>query len=505
MPPTILDVIDNFFDSREGPERQIASMSGVAVHELGGEVRRFAHEYAPARPDQATTPIYLGGWPSANISNGQGGQLALTSLLYSGQILGKDPLSDWYSIEQYSIPAKMAARPGYLDPDTGEPNTLQTRSFLKRVVPALQRLRPLIQHGHLVLAPSKPLIKRKLNAIEQTAKLITARIGGNPKTLAARFSPADLAMEDNVRGMMVFSGGNRETQIRKQVEDAARYFAAEYALANEHGFTYAAPFEFEAFLCMDGLSAVLSDATGARIVNALLKSRLPIFEGLTPEVVASLRDDEAFGQFRSALFDTYRHISTVARDEDVDHEIRIAEDSRIAPVLATIQKELDRGLLGRLGAGVGRGIVSFAAGIVTGNLTGLPPLANLMTAGVAGAATILQDLMDKRRFDPAGPGGAIWSKLYEHGRTVAVELPSAEVKESTADQAEFWGIPEHPSRSVHVTSGIILPDWIPELVDSQEQGPVGGASNPYGLCSCRSGQKWKFCCKDVPTRRTEDH
>jgi hypothetical protein len=82
--------------------------------------------------------------------------LVLSTLLYSGQVYAKDPLSDWFADERYHIERPLAGRPGYFHED-GSPNIAQTRAFLNVVVPALHRLRPLIESGALVLTTYRGL------------------------------------------------------------------------------------------------------------------------------------------------------------------------------------------------------------------------------------------------------------------------------------------------------------------------------------------------------------
>jgi hypothetical protein len=91
---------------------------------------------------------------SANLWDSDNGELAMSTLLYSGQILAKDPVSDWYAPEQYRQEHRMAARVGYVHPTTSRPNIIGTRAFLARVIPALDRMRPLIEKQILVLVPS---------------------------------------------------------------------------------------------------------------------------------------------------------------------------------------------------------------------------------------------------------------------------------------------------------------------------------------------------------------
>jgi hypothetical protein len=89
-------------------------LPGTAIHEFGEHVRDYAANAMP-NLDATKHPIYIGGWPSANFWF-VNGDLILSSLLYSGQVLVRDPIADWFSNEQYLVQHLFAARPGYLDP-----------------------------------------------------------------------------------------------------------------------------------------------------------------------------------------------------------------------------------------------------------------------------------------------------------------------------------------------------------------------------------------------------
>jgi hypothetical protein len=59
----MLDVLDNYF----GPNEDIRRVPGRRLMDFGDEVRRFTGSLAPTSLNPAQHPIYLGGWPSANI------------------------------------------------------------------------------------------------------------------------------------------------------------------------------------------------------------------------------------------------------------------------------------------------------------------------------------------------------------------------------------------------------------------------------------------------------
>lgn len=496
---TILDVLDSFILSTPNEMRDLRSMPGRVLYQLGEEVRRFAGDYMPPSPPAGLSPCYLGGWPSANFWDSQAGSLAMTSLLYSGQLLAKDPISDWFSVEQYSIPAMMSARPGFVDRVTGKPNVAQTRAFLLRIVPALYRLRPLIEKGLIILVPSKRYIAQHLDAIGSLATVITERVGSDIGAFTKRFGPGDMPMEDNVRGILMLAGGEREKQVRKALFHAVRYFAAEYSLAAQYGFHYTAPFEFEAFLCAEGLTSAFEQPPGARVLRAIFNSRLSIFRGLTPELVASLREDDNFGLFRANLFQTYKDIPGRCTQDELDQYLIEAEAAMIEPCLATIEREATRGLLSRIGVNLGQTVIRMGAGVIVGIMfsDGHDYKTAAASAGVAAISGFLANLVKSRR--EGAP--VIWKSLLSHGQEVADEMPHSQIvrpKQEMPPDAAFWGIPEKPSTQVFVTGGTLIMDSVvsDEMAATSDR-LTGSPENPYGQCPCFSGRKYKFCCKGL--------
>jgi hypothetical protein len=150
---TILDVINNFFTIHQ--DQDIANLPGKDLWRFGEEVQRFSASYDPPALDDKTFPIYLGGWPSANFFAADQGPLVLSTLLYSGQVLVKDPVADWFANEQYRVEHTLSDRQGYLDSD-GTPDIGRSRRFLANVIPALRALAPLIESGAIVLVQGEP-------------------------------------------------------------------------------------------------------------------------------------------------------------------------------------------------------------------------------------------------------------------------------------------------------------------------------------------------------------
>jgi hypothetical protein len=181
MTATVLDVIDNFFI--RDLDSELRRIPGKRLYELGRESRRFAE----ANETQTVGPgsIYLGGWPSANFW-AVSGDLIMSTLLYADSVVVKDPVTDWFSRSQYRVDHVMPTRPGFIQAETGEPSVAQTRTFLSSVIPALRGLRPLIDSGALVIAPSHDLFLQRSAAIESLTDRLMSELVTDTRAYSAQ-------------------------------------------------------------------------------------------------------------------------------------------------------------------------------------------------------------------------------------------------------------------------------------------------------------------------------
>jgi hypothetical protein len=340
--PTILDVVDNFFTLRQ--QQDFTNLPGRDLVLFEEEVRRFAASYSSPMLDSNRYPIYLGGWPSANFFAASHSQMILSTLLYSGQLLVKDPISDWFCDEQYRVEHVMSARQGYLD-NTKTRNIAGTRRFLANVIPALQALRPLIESEAIVLVPGESFFEGIKDSVDNLRAQLMETLGSNPYTIVRQFHPSDLAVDDRRRGAFLFAGGEKEEQLRQAINGSLRYFAREWLLAQAYGAEYTAPWPYEQYICEIGFDNLFRDTEHHRIVNALLHTELPIFHGLSPKVVADARDDSTFSDFRANLFEVYRGIPSLTPGDAFTRNLAQTEETMLRPVLERAEREAKQGLL----------------------------------------------------------------------------------------------------------------------------------------------------------------
>jgi len=486
---SILDVLDNFLSIRGG--RDVIDLSGREIWQLGEEVRRFASSYSPPPFDTARYPMYLGGWPSANFFVADQGQLMLSSLLYAGQVLVKDPVSDWFSREQYSTDQMIMKRPGYLLAEEGKPNIAGTRRFLATVVPALQILRPLIQSGAVILVSAEPFFAAHHITVDDLRAQLLAKLARNPETITRRFNPADLVVDDRCRGMFVFAGGEKEKQLREAIDRSLWYFSREWLLSQAYGVEYAAPWTYEQFVCEEGLGELLLESPHQRTTNALLHSRLPVFNGLTP-IVADVRDDDAFASFRTKLYEVYEGIPKGGSEADFTRILAQTEETLLRPVLRDAEQAAKHGFLSRLGVGLTEFVVSLGARVAYDTATHQIGWNTAVREGVG-------LLADRVRIGSATRSPvSVWTKLYKHHRKIADELRLVQIQPGSEPEFEVdpWHIDDEPSMELKVAPGALLFDEtnLPEPLE-----PTGYKEGNYRPCDCGSGLKWKFCCQTVPT------
>lgn len=479
-PTSTLDILDEFLLLRA--DKDFSTLPGSAIHEFGSRVREFNAKWR-ASVGGKKQAIYIGGWPSANFPFVDG-DMVLSSLLYSEQVIVRDPIADWFSDEQYQVEHLISAWSGYLDPHNGYTVRMdRTRRFLAYMVPLLQAMRPLIDAGIVVMVPAERTYLEHTSTIDQLKSDLIRSLAKDPLGYSERFSPLDIAAESNVRGMFAFAPGpERAKQIARAVEHGLRYFAREYSLATLNGATYTAAFDHERFLCVEGISAM--SGPSSRVAQAILQSNLPIFGGLTPSIIRDIHDDDCFGEFRAELHSLYQNAPVEGSAEELNLFVRDQEQVLLAPVLARAEKSASQGLLARIGASLRGSKFSIATGLVT-DLT-------IQTGGLGTGLNMLRTAAEGIAAHTSASKGTqrIWTSLVRHNRTAETELMrSVKVNEGGI---RGWSIPTQPSMSIVVSPGAMLSPF-----PTSSEPPMAQEDGVYRSCECGSGRKFKFCCSSV--------
>ena len=484
MGPTILDVIDNFTTSKG---RQLHELPGTALWELGALVNQYADAVEPPLLRSDSHPIYLGGWPSANFWVAAHGPMVLSSLLYCGQLIAKDPLVDWFSPARYEFPRNLTDRQGYLT-NEGSPNVAGTRRFLAVMIPRLLVLRPLIESGTLVLVSGEAFSARTQAEVAELRDKLKTTV--STEEVVARFRPRDLAADDRRRGMFVGAPSpDPISGLEGNIEGTMEYFAREYLLARSVGAEYTAPWDYETFLCEEGLAKIQNESASQRVVQALLRTSLPIFGGLTPRLVAQIKDDEAFGSFRSDLIKTYRDIPKTASDADVRRYIAENESALLQPQIERAELAAKRGWLARAGAELVDAAIQIGVGVAADAVAGR---ANEQSVAREGLGYLVDRVRSPRR---TRDSLTVWTKLARHRRSIEQELELTVFQRASEPFQKAWPQPAEPAMAYTVTEGIVLFDDPPLPAPAELTGYQQGEYSP---CPCGSGYKWHFCCRGVP-------
>ncbi|MEO8608333.1 MAG: hypothetical protein ABI690_10645 [Chloroflexota bacterium] len=455
---SVLEVIDNFFGSKL-PD--FSALPEATIDEFGTEVRRFSETYEPPpikEPDMF--PSFLGGWPSARW--GGYNPSVMTSLLYSGQVLVKDLLLDWFSDEQYQLPQTIPSKvmqgvmfrnqSGYkVLRSTPESRLATNRHFLSRTIPVIVQSRPLIEKGILVLAPTKKFEFQNQQSLEELATALLPNTIPSVRNFTAQFRPLDLPVSDDKRGMFLLWQTTNiplmEGQIREQVREALYYFALEYRLAQYYGFTYTSTFPFEEYVCHNAVNPLMKKQSGQHLYQGVLTSKFPFYGGLTPDIIATIRDDDNFSEFRHELYDIYADVPSDLSGSEIRRHIKEKEEAKLRPTLDKLERSEAKKPLSSFGFSR-IGVLRLAATVAIG-------LASPVGITLATGAGVLGEVFQRYAQREHEKGSiVIWKKLYNHSRTIKTEFgeplpPNPDLKKP------YWGIPLVDGLKVSMTEGMV--------------------------------------------------
>ncbi|MEZ4670431.1 MAG: hypothetical protein R3E39_21195 [Anaerolineae bacterium] len=459
---TILDVLDSFFGNKL-PD--FSSLSEGTIEDFGKEVRRFSETYEPpAVKEDDVYPCFLGGWPSARW--GDFSPLIMTSLLYSSSVLVKDLIIDWFSDEQYELPQFVEVNDnlilpreqrGYRTPNDNrdgnrEARLVANRNFLRVTVPMFLEARKLIEKGILISVPSKRFEYLNQKHAEELATSLLPLAVSSVKDFTDQFRPRDLARTDNLRGLFMFMQSSNksliENQIRQEVREALYYFATEYLLAEHYGFTYTSTFPFEEHVCHNAITPLLRKQSGHYVYQGVLNSKLPLYQGLNPQVIADIRNDDNFVDFRRELYQIYADVPQGASGSDMRRHIREAEEVLLRPILQKLEVSEKKRPLSGLGF-TRIGVLRMAATVLLG-LAAPTGIGTATSVGVLGE--VVQRFVQRDRTKGAS---VIWRKLFNHGRSIKEEFDS-QVKGITPPRKPYWGIPFKDGMQAIVTEAIYV-------------------------------------------------
>jgi hypothetical protein len=489
---TIIDVIENFFKYQT--DKNLLTIPGKLLFDFGEEVRRFAADFNLPQVKENLHPIYIGGWPSANFWDINQSRYIYSSLLYSGQILVKDPISDWFCNEQYQIKAFLSSRQGFINTQTRKFNTSGTRQFLAIVIPQLLTLKPLIQNGIIIPIPSKIFQKTNSNAVNTICNDLSGKIDKRIiNKIVQNFVPKDLTVDDNRKGIFIFTSEPKEKQIIKYIEDTLYYFINEYMLSSVNGFYYTAPYDYENYIMLENfVEQPINSLPGTNIINALLHSQLFIHSGLTPEKLCQIRDDDNFNKLRESIYEIYNNVPNTLKSEELLKYLNELETIKIKPLLDEISKSSTSGILSKIGIGITKSTMRIGAAVLTG--LHLSPTTDIkLLSATAGIIELINTITNLNKNNTAK---ILWKKIFAPNETANnhfIHYRYTKQKNSINE----WAINKNMKPTEFaLSSGSIIWERLKDFDLSKlpQDFPV---DDVYKQCNCGSGLKFKFCCKGL--------
>lgn len=127
-----------------------------------------------------------------------------------------------------------------------------------------------------------------------------------------------------------------------------------------NGATYTAAFDHELFLCREGISQTAGPSSN--VAQAILRSDLPIFGGLTPKIIKDIHDDDCFGDFRAELHRLYQDAPVNSSTAELNAYVHDQEQVlRAHPRKG--RKSATQGAFSRIGASLKGSKFSLASGL----------------------------------------------------------------------------------------------------------------------------------------------
>ncbi|MBO1224631.1 MAG: hypothetical protein JYX80_09375 [Candidatus Scalindua sediminis] len=489
---TIVDVIENYFNYQD--DKNLLTIPGRRLFDFGEEVRRYASSFTLPKVSTNLHPIYLGGWPSSNFWDTNQNKYIYSSLLYAGQILVKDPICDWFCNEQYQLKTFLSSRQGYINTQQRKLNTFDTRQYLSIVIPQLLKLKPLIQSGIVIPIPSKIFQKDNRGKIDNIFNDLKDNIDVNIiNEITKNFSPRELSVDDNKKGLFLFTHENKEEQLAVHIRDTLYYFINEYMLSSSNGFYYTAPYDYENYLLEKFIKKSVEELPGTSVINALLNSELYIHSGLTPKTIFEIRNDDNFSKLRENLYDIYDKIPSALGKDELNRYLNELESTKIKPILDDIYKSSTTGILSKIGIGIAKSGLRIASAVFTGQY--LSSTAKLGDLSIA--AGIIELINTVTNLNKTNKGSQIlWKKIFaenEYANNHFVHYQS-QMQQNSIDE---WPINmKIEPMQISVSSGALFWDRIKNFDTSglPKDFPI---DDIYQLCNCGSRRKFKFCCKGL--------
>jgi len=489
----VFEVLDNFLGSGDCPV--VEALSNKQIEDLRHHILKFYNTFDLPLKEEYETRLFLGSFLSSPPFPLEASPYLSSAILCADAVVFFDPLHHWFCEEQYLRTRLQSASSGWLlDVNTKRPDYIKTRQYLNYTFSWLYSLRPLIDAGIIVLVPAEKIIYSdpKLETLSKEIKDLL-----NPlEILTEDFSPEEITVDDNRKGLFVFAGGSRVSQLRKALGRGIEHFAKDVIIANKTDSVYTAPFRWEQELCKRVFNEHEAVKVQTNIVEGIRNLKLPLLANLSPEILAEVHKDSYYYEFRAGLSGALRAIDAEIGTPDFSKQVREIERDILLPKIRAIHQEVKSSRFQKLTKVLPEGLMTFAQTFLVNLASGIEPKKNLMTSGITGLVTPLIELI-RDRAQPSE--NRIWIRLLPEKPSLPVYGSPLTLKKNTGDGQE-WEIDSHTSHKIRVSSGVIkFPLVFQPSVTEQESvsKPTQSASvkAPRNApCPCGSGRKYKHCC-----------
>lgn len=451
----IFSLLDNFFGSEKQPLGKALSIR--QIRELREHVITFYQDYTVPLMAQNTTGVYLGGFLSSPPFTLQMPPYLSSALLATDAVFLFDPLHYWFCDEQYQRTRLESASTGWIDVDPRsngytKPDYAKTRRFLTCTLPQLYNLRPLVDTGGIVLVPADQFVAPNLGHVQQMAIQIF-QLNEPVEALAELFSPADITVDDNRKGLFTFAGGNQVEQIRKSLVRGFEQFARDVVISNAIGALYTAPFRWEQHLCQTSVKQ--QTPTHVNVFEGVRHLRLPILANLSPDTISKIRCDSGFTTFRVGLQEALGYINAEIGSEDFRLRVAQVEEQVLLPKVEAIHQEVKTSQFQQATHALFEGVLMFIQVFAGAAVSNCSIENNLRASGIAGfVASGLSYLKDGVNRRGATSDARIWLQLVPENPASRLYGSPLTLRE-TPGEIDGWKIPPHPSLRVTVSEGLI--------------------------------------------------
>lgn len=457
MRATILDVLDNYFGSQQYPPAD--GLNNGKIRQLRERILSFYQTYQLPVNKGVDTRLFLGSFLSSPPFTIDSAPYLSSALLCADSVVVFDPLHHFFCDEQYQRPRLMSAPPGWMsltkkDP-TGKsarqvlrPNYPLSKRYLSQALSWLSTVRPLIEAGLVLCIPAEKLVYANQTPIETLAKGARAIVEPLSR-YTEKFSPDDITVDDNRKGMFAFAGGDRDKQISKYMGQGLEHFAKDIIIANSTQSLYTAPFAWEQHLGRQVLDGFASAETETRLIEGIRNLRLPILANLSPKILLNIHGDSGYAKFRSGIVEVLQHIDAEVGSEAFQDRVHQIERDILVPKVEALQREVSSDFFRRMTNAVSEGIFIFGQTYLANTATALESNANLVASALSAGMSLIRELT---KSTATSPDRRIWATLLPEKPRLDLYGPTLTLRQQPGSD---WTMDPVPTNRVLISKGVV--------------------------------------------------